>query len=368
MSFKHYNQKFYFSVTGGGSLFLSQILQAGGASSFFVGANIPYDNQALENFVGGLRRKCCSESSARQLAISSEAYAKSIGIEAIGVGCSASLSRGADEREGRIHSIYVAAAFREHCVSLEWTHCKQRYSRVEEETIAADLIRKVSETFSKYIDDRSHLIDVTLESAFKNFEFNSWGDIKVNFPSNLAKFQISTLKGINALGYFNDVCFKNFQNTKGKTICIYPGSFDPIHSDHLSNFKKCEELYGPENSFIEISIFNFEKPVLDSLELSNRIENMRKATANILITNKAKFAEKSAEIKRKLSNDTKVIFAVGEDTFSRIEPIDGCSFLVFPRNGKRVTPLNFSGNKIEQESFTMPEGLNLKSRDIRWAN
>jgi nicotinamide mononucleotide (NMN) deamidase PncC len=364
--FKHSNQKFSIAITGGSSLFLSDRLCEGGASNWLVSAFVPYDTAALEKFVGGLREKACSESSSRQMAVAAEDYAKSIGINAIGVGITCSLTKGDNERVGRTHSIFVAAKYNEHCVSLEWEHAGQKYTRLEEEKIAASLIREVSETFGEYISGLSHLTNTNLETLF------NWA--KVGHPFHKIKVNVATQRAheitsnISKYGIkLNAHCSESYLafRSEREKICIYSGSFSPMHDDHRRNFRACEEIYGPENCFLELSVSNFEKPALDSIELSKRLVDMRNLTKNILITLAPTFAEKRDLIARGATGNPKIIFAVGHDTFTRVEPVDNCSFLVFPRDGKRVDVMNFSGKNIEPESYRLTEGQNLASRKLR---
>lgn len=363
--FKHKNKQFVFALTGGGSLFLSDILCAGGASQFLVHAEIPYNEKSLNKFVGGIREKAASECTARQLAVASEAYAKGLGIEAVGVGFTASLSKGEGERKGRVHTIFVAATFKESCVAVTWEHKGQRYTREEEEKIAAKLIKEVSEIFADYIDGQSHLIDHGLEAAFKNFGTTLiWTKVTVSYPSTFAKEQLRSLLNTKGIGFYDSICFGRFH--KAQKICIYPGSFNPVHVQHEANFKKCQELYGADNCFLEISIANFEKPNLDSIELTNRIHNMRKVTPNIIITNAAKFVDKVKEVEKKVGQGKRIVFAVGHDTLERIEEIEfPCSFLVFPRNGGKVDPKRKDVRLIEPATFDLTEGENISSSELR---
>lgn len=366
--FKHSNQKICFAITGGGTEFLSEVLSAGGASSWFVDAVIPYSNESLEAFVGGVREKCCSEATARQLCVAAEAKGRVLGYDAIGIGATCSLHK-EGERKGRDHKIFVAAKYKEYCVSLEWINkdlgltirdkgCVLKL-REAEECIAAHLIKHVSEIFSEYISNKSHSIKCELNTMMRGlFVMNFSGDITINYPTSFAKQAVAKTSGAS---FYDEEIFKKFYNSK--RVCVYPGSFALVHDDHERVFRKCEELYGADNSFFEISISNFSKQPIDSIELSNRISQLRKITKNIIITNSANFVDKIKDF-----GGRKIVFACGFDTFRRVELIHNASvsFLVFPRDGKAVceeAPGEYRNN-VELESFNLIEGSNLSSSAI----
>ena len=372
MRFQNFSQKFVFAITGGGSGFLSGVLRAGGASEFLLEAIIPYDNLSLENYVGGLREKPCSDSTARQLAVAAEARGEALGHPCIGVGASCALLKD-NEREGRVHKIFVAAKHKEYCVSVEWQG--NLGSRENEENLASNLISCLSSGFAKYIHNRKHSIRCDFERTTDVtyiFGTEIKNGLKMNYPSFFAMDAIGHCRKNDCPSYNSPETYNNFFKAKDK-ICIFSGSFNPVHLDHINMFRKCEEIYGPESCFMEISVKNFGKPDIDSIELTKRIDGMRMVTKNIIVTN-----EPLIKGKARILGDgcRKMVFAVGFDTFKRIEKIEDnkVSFLVFPRDGKAVFPNGNSGqsfttdNNVEIESFSLTEGLNLCSMRIREGN
>jgi hypothetical protein len=372
ITFEHRNQKFVIAVAGGGSGFLSDILQKGGASLWLIHAEIPYSTESFESFVGGVREKIVSESSARQLAVASEKKGNSLGFDCIGVGASCALLKD-NEREGRIHKIFVAVKHKEYCVSVEWQG--NLGSRESEENLASNLISCLSSGFAKYIHNRKHSIrcDFKIITDFTPiFGTEIKNGLKMNYPSFFAMDAIGHCRKNDCPSYNSQETYANFFKAKDK-MCIYSGSFNPIHLDHINVFRKCEEIYGPESCFMEISVKNFGKPDIDSIELTKRIDGMRMVTKNIIVTN-----EPLIKGKARILGDgcRKMVFAVGFDTFKRIEKIhdENVSFLVFPRDGKAVFPNGNSGqsfttdNNVEIESFSLTEGLNLCSMRIREGN
>jgi nicotinamide mononucleotide (NMN) deamidase PncC len=119
--------KIYLVVTGGGSGVIPRILTEGGASSFLVGAEVPYSGKAVFDFLGVSKiDKYCSEDVARQLAVKASdkcrrladwpkaklgqnsmyEYAKD--EDCWGVSCSAALAK-EGERKDRLNVAYIAA-------------------------------------------------------------------------------------------------------------------------------------------------------------------------------------------------------------------------------------------------------------------
>ena len=58
-----------FYITGGGSAFLSEILQEPGASKTVLEALVPYAENALSDLLGGTPAQACSLATARALAM-----------------------------------------------------------------------------------------------------------------------------------------------------------------------------------------------------------------------------------------------------------------------------------------------------------
>lgn len=109
------NRNIYMAITGGGTRAISKLLENGGASGVFMGANIPYAELDLAVFIDTwVQRnvwKCCSEETAKNMADSALEKCKSMSIIDehlnVGLGCTAVLSRGKDEREDRINQAFI---------------------------------------------------------------------------------------------------------------------------------------------------------------------------------------------------------------------------------------------------------------------
>ena len=62
-------QRGVFYVTGGGSLFVSDLLTVPGASNTVLEAQVPYAFEALDEMVGGGNIQACSDATARRMAV-----------------------------------------------------------------------------------------------------------------------------------------------------------------------------------------------------------------------------------------------------------------------------------------------------------
>ena len=88
-----------------------------------------------------------------------------------------------------------------------------------------------------------------------------------------------------------DVC----DNAPSIVETLYPGSFNPPHRAHRRVAELAAEKTGAPVAF-ELSVRNVDKPSLDALEISRRIETLRREAPNVPIwtTNAPRFVEKAA--------------------------------------------------------------------------
>ena len=108
--------KIYMAITGGGTGFIGDFLKFGGGSQTILGYEVPYHPVAFDNFVGQKMTKYCNEEAANALA--KTAFYNALNIcqtgnihvkldEIVGIGVTASLTKGVNEREGRWNGAYV---------------------------------------------------------------------------------------------------------------------------------------------------------------------------------------------------------------------------------------------------------------------
>ena len=158
---------------------------------------------------------------------------------------------------------------------------------------------------------------------------------------------------------------------------ILSGSFNPLHEGHIELLKASSKEF-KKNPLFEISIKNVDKSEINFNDLTDRINQFR-SLGKLVVTNSAKFEEKSKIFKES-------IFVIGYDTALRlvdnkyynddfrkslkIIEKNNCSFLVSGRfiNKKYKKPnnINFEGydylfNILSEEKFR----IDISSTELR---
>ena len=179
---------------------------------------------------------------------------------------------------------------------------------------------------------------------------------------------------IKFYSYNDDV--KNENYSLNNSI-ILSGSFNPLHEGHIELLKASSKEF-KKNPLYEISIKNVDKSKINFNDLINRV-NQFKSLGKLVVTNSAKFEEKSNIFK-------KSIFVIGYDTALRlvddkyydddfrkslkIIEKNNCSFLVSGRfiNKKYKKPnnINFEEydylfNILSEEKFR----IDISSTELR---
>ena len=179
---------------------------------------------------------------------------------------------------------------------------------------------------------------------------------------------------IKFYSYNDDVKNENYNLNNS---IILSGSFNPLHEGHIELLKASSKEF-KKNPLYEISIKNVDKSKINFNDLINRI-NQFKSLGKLVVTNSAKFEEKSNIFK-------KSIFVIGYDTALRlvddkyydddfrkslkIIEKNNCSFLVSGRfinkNYKKPNNINFKGydylfNILSEEKFR----IDISSTELR---
>ena len=179
---------------------------------------------------------------------------------------------------------------------------------------------------------------------------------------------------IKFYSYNDDVKNENYNLNNS---IILSGSFNPLHEGHIELLKASSKEI-KKNPLFEISIKNVDKSEINFNDLINRI-NQFKSLGKLVVTNSAKFEEKSNIFK-------KSIFVIGYDTALRlvddkyydddfrkslkIIEKNNCSFLVSGRfiNKKYKKPnnINFEEydylfNILSEEKFR----IDISSTELR---
>jgi hypothetical protein len=330
--------KIVLAVTGGGTGIFQTLMRSGGASGVLLEGLIPYNQESLARFLGGMPDKACAESTARQMAMAAFQRALVLNGNAgneVGVGLTCSLVRPGYSEElrsdgtHRKHIIYVASQTHNetYCETLELKDYDR--SRECEEDLTADLALQII--------SRACEIDTNSVGIYPDYSSNSQHNIIDYGPEWKTLPHVITGKiSFTTIGKSSDV--------------IFPGSFHPTTDNHKQIAEAAARFTGKQVIW-EISIINADKPPIDYISLSKRVQTI--PHRNLLLTRAPKFTDKA----KLFPNST---FVVGADTWNRIcdpkfypstgtyegsvqEALDyiqsrGVKFLIFQRKGNILPP------------------------------
>ena len=262
-------------ITGGGSGFLSEMLEEPGASKTVLEGSIPYSEKSLGELLGGQPDNACSTSTARALAMAAYEKAKSYEVtDSFGFGCSASLATNREKKGQHRAHWAIQTATDSFSYSAIYTEDREK----EEQQLVDDLWTSVGNAL---LSEKSQLSQNIISEHVKANK--NWTNLLETPPYS-------------------------YTESASKGLLLLPGSFNPIHQGHKTMLRTAEKITG-ENGAFELSIKNAEKPSLDYLTLTDRLEQMKQHS--VWLTNTATFTEKS-----RLFPST--VFAVGIDTIKRI--------------------------------------------------
>jgi nicotinamide mononucleotide (NMN) deamidase PncC len=116
----------YLTITGGGTGIIPKLLEQGGASNYFVGAQVPYGQDQTESIFYDMLDeenfpKVVSKECAKVLAEYSSFQAE------LGIGVTCSLMKAEGEREGRVNEAYVCFNLSGDEHHYHWTFSKESY-------------------------------------------------------------------------------------------------------------------------------------------------------------------------------------------------------------------------------------------------
>ena len=102
------------AITGGGSGAIGELLRVPGGSRLLIEAQVPYDEMALQSFLGFAPAHACAADTAVAMAQSARAHAAGLvpsGTDTVGLGATAALVSDRQRRgEHRFHIAYANAA------------------------------------------------------------------------------------------------------------------------------------------------------------------------------------------------------------------------------------------------------------------
>ena len=262
-----------FHITGGGSLFLSEMLTTPGASRTVLDVRVPYAQTALHQLLGKLSSGACSDATARALAMSAFMHARTLSDECVfGLGCTASLASDRDKKGA--HRAHLALQTRTTTYGLQVNFSADRAT--EETLLCAALwaLSAVLQSEQPPAGARTTVAPV------------DWQDLVLGRQTAVATTQHD-----------------------GKLLV--PGSFNPLHDGHQQMINIAEARTG-QIAALELSIGNVDKPPLDYQEIGTRLQGIADTLDRpVWLTRMPTFVEKA----RKFPGAT---FAVGVDTIVRI--------------------------------------------------
>lgn len=319
------------AITGGGSAAISDLLSRPGASATLLEATVPYCEASLVDWISFSPKQSCSELTARQMAMASLQRAcdlsrrssdpKGESRSLFGLGATASLATDRPKRGD--HRLHIAIQTNEQTATLSIELEKGKRTRAEEEGLASHaIIALLAQTAGV------HAIDLT----------KSPPRMEAFYRSSKVDSQWSPLLQESSYGVQVDNAASDGRDEAPQLI--FPGAFNPLHEGHRQMVAVAESVTN-KKLWYEISLRNVDKPPLDFLDLSNRLESLN--DERVLLTNAPTFVEKA-----KLYPQCQ--FVVGADTLRRIgetryypereagrdEAIEsikqaGCRFLAFGR-------------------------------------
>ena len=297
--------KFALAVTGGGSTAIADLLAVPGASQTLLEASIPYDEESLCQYLHYRPEQLCSARTARSMAMVAWQRASRLPADTpfFGLGVSAALATERQRRgQDRCHlAVQSLEASLEITLDLE----KQQDRQTQEDLCRDLILRTIAECLGIEVSEdapdlAAPLTPATpLTSAPRLATLTSTRRYQVASPAWQALLQETPTYLIAGAS----------KTAAAPAIhAILSGSFNPLHEGHTALLHTAEKLLS-HPAFMEISIWNLDKPPLDYLEMHARQAALHDYP--LIFSNAPSFEEKS----RLFPGAT---FILGLDTIVRI--------------------------------------------------
>jgi hypothetical protein len=293
------------AITGGGSGAVGELLRVPGGSRLLIEAQVPYDAQALEMFLGFAPAQACSSDTAIAMARTARARAVRlvpgtsvemgtdlVGPNLVGLGATAALVSDRPRKgEHRFHIAFANSAGIAHCTCVM---AKGRRDRAAEEDLVARAI-------VLWLARACGIAEASPRSLF---------DADEHYAETVAA-PVDTIDRLLA-GEVDRVTAQPDGQTMlsaPQPLVLFPGSFNPMHEGHVLLARVVEELRQQPLAF-EISVTNVDKPPLASETVRRRLAQFAWKSP-VELTRAPTFVEKS----RLFPGTT---FVVGADTAERL--------------------------------------------------
>ncbi|KAJ5075419.1 nicotinamide mononucleotide adenylyltransferase [Anaeramoeba ignava] len=351
--------------TGAGSTFGGWLYSVENSSKTMIEYNFPYAMRSTISYCGFFPKNFVSNEVAIAFAKNAFERGQLISINQpeniVGIGSTGAIATGRPKK-GPHHTI-CCGYNQEKALLFQIIFVKGKRNRIEEEFIVSLLNLYLVLSISKNCQEQKDKIEKILYSKIEESEYPKKTEI---FHKNFIERIID--------GDLNIVYFP-FQNSKDAepallsskfpstplidsdpVYLVISGSFNPLHSGHLSLIevaaKKIGKITGKKTEIIfESGIKNVDKKPLSLEELNKRSQQFKEKQIAFAVTNHARFVEKSRIYPSSY-------FVLGYDTFIRLFDLKYysnqeemySSFLEIAQNGCKFV---IGGRFMENEFFSL---------------
>jgi Cytidylyltransferase-like len=288
------------AITGGGSGAVGELLRVPGGSRLLIEAQIPYDALALANFLGIAPAQASSADTAIAMARSARARAARlvpadtdlVGPNLVGLGATAALVSDRPRKgEHRFHIASANSAGIAHCTGVL---AKGRRDRAaEEDLVSRAIVLWLARACGVAAPSPRSLLD-----ADEHFD-----ETVVAIVDTIDQLVAGELDRVTAQPD------GQMMLSAPRPSVLLPGSFNPLHSGHVSLARVAEEIKQQPLAF-EISVTNVDKPPLAGGTVRHRLTQFTWKSP-VELTRAPTFVEKS----RLFPGTT---FVIGADTAERL--------------------------------------------------
>ena len=285
-------------ATGGGSRAISGLCGTPGASRVVVEGLVPYAREAIDALLGGPQEQYCGERAARRLATAAWERAAAAASPGTAIGAAVTASLVTREPKRGPHRVHAAVQTPRSTLVASVELVKGSRSRDEEEDLAAALILAaiVSSIESQPIEDALEGVPLADGETVERAVAPASAPLAALFVGASRAMRAFPVRGPSTA-------------VPGPGSVVFPGSYDPLHDGHRLMARLAEEIAEEPVAF-ELSITNVDKPMLDFVEIRDRVAQFPPETP-LWLTRAATFLEKT-----EIFPDA--TFVMGADTFKRL--------------------------------------------------
>lgn len=283
------------AITGGGSGAVGELLRVPGGSRLLIEAQVPYDAQALETFLGFAPTQACSADTAIAMARSIWGRAAKLvpaDTNLVSLGATAALV--SDRPRKGEHRFHIACANSARIVHCTGVMAKGRRDRAaEEDLVSCAIVLWLAQACGIAAPSPRSLLDA---------------------DEHFAETVIASVDPVDQLlaGELDRITAQpdgQLMLSAPRPLVLLPGSFNPVHAGHVLLAQVAEELRQQPLAF-EISVTNVDKPPLAGNAVRHRLSQFAWKSP-VELTRAPTFVEKSRLFPR-------TTFVIGADTAERL--------------------------------------------------